>query len=58
MEREPLSTKKTNPVELSRQDALRLVAEAMDKVRFGEIIVKMQGGKPVFVDVQYRERVG
>ncbi len=45
-------------VELSRTEALRLVAEAMKLVRFGEIVVKMQNGKPVFVDALSRERVG
>lgn len=49
---------KSANTELSKAEALRKVAEAMEIVRFGEIIVKMQGGKPVFVDVLMRERVG
>lgn len=43
---------------LSKQIALERVARAMDEVEYGEIIVKMQAGKPVWVDKYERERVG
>ncbi|MEW6047104.1 MAG: hypothetical protein AB1609_11575 [Bacillota bacterium] len=43
---------------LSKQRALELVARALDEVEYGEIIVKMQGGKPVWVDKYDRQRVG
>lgn len=38
--------------------ALLSVAQAMTSVQYGEITVKMQGGKPVWVDSVKRERVG
>ena len=41
-----------------KQEALRKVSEAMDIVRYGEIVVKMENGKPVWVDALMRERVG
>lgn len=47
-----------NRVELSRKEALRRVELAMSEVVNGEIIVKMQGGKPIWVDKFERERVG
>lgn len=47
-----------NVTELSAKDALAKVAKAMKEVEFGEIIIKMQGGKPIWVDKYERERVG
>ena len=44
--------------EISKRDALERVARAMEQVQYGEIIIKMQGGKPVWVDKYERERVG
>lgn len=38
--------------------ALLSVAQAMTSVQYGEITVKMQGGKPIWVDKIERERVG
>lgn len=38
--------------------ALLAVAVALTEVAYGEVIVKMQGGKPVWVDKIERERVG
>ena len=43
---------------MSKEQALRLVAKALDQVEYGEIIVKMQGGKPVWVDKYERARLG
>ena len=44
--------------EMSHEEVLRLVAQALQEVQYGEIIVKMQAGKPVWVDCYKRERVG
>lgn len=38
--------------------ALLAVAVALTEVTYGEVIVKMQGGKPVWVDKIERERLG
>lgn len=48
----------TFKVDISRKEELRRVERAMDQVVNGEIIVKMQGGKPIWVDKYERERVG
>lgn len=45
-------------IDISRKEALRRVERAMDQVVNGEIIIKMQGGKPIWVDKYERERVG
>lgn len=37
---------------------LEAVKKALDEVKYGEIIIKMQDGKPVWVDKYERERVG
>lgn len=49
---------RSGDIGLSKQIALDHVARAMDEVEYGEIIVKMQAGKPVWVDKYERERVG
>jgi hypothetical protein len=36
---------------------LEAVKKALDIVKYGEIIIKMQDGKPVWVDKYERERV-
>lgn len=43
---------------LSKEEALKLVAQALDQVEYGEVTIKIQGGKPVWVDKYERERVG
>ena len=43
---------------LSISEALRRVEEALKSIRYGEIIIKVQNGKPVWVDKYERERVG
>jgi len=48
----------TKEKELSREEALRRVARALEEVEYGEIIVKVQAGKPLWVDKHERERVG
>ena len=50
--------KNSQNVEMSKQEAVRRVLKAMEVCAWGDIIIKMQNGKPVFVDVVYRERVG
>lgn len=44
--------------ELSVREALKLVEEALESIKYGEIIIKVQNGKPIFVDKYERERVG
>lgn len=43
---------------LSKNDVLERVSRALDQIQFGEIVIKIQGGKPVWVDKYERERVG
>ena len=48
----------TQSVQISKQEALRRVAHALDTIRYGEIVIKIQGGKPIFVERRDQERVG
>lgn len=43
---------------ISHEEALRRVAEALKTLRFGEITVKVEQGKTIWVDVHERYRVG
>jgi len=43
--------------ELSREEALRRVTRALEEVEYGEIIVKVQAGKVMWVDRYERQRV-
>ena len=43
---------------LSKNDVLERVSKALDQIRYGEIVIKVQGGKPIWVDKYERERVG
>lgn len=49
---------KGNTGEMPKAEALKRVALALDQIQYGEIIIKIQGGKPVWVDKYERERVG
>lgn len=40
------------------EEALEAVKKALEEVKYGEIIIKMQDGNPVWVDKYERERVG
>ena len=40
------------------EEVLQKVAKALDGLDFGEVVIKVQGGKVVFVDRYERERVG
>jgi hypothetical protein len=44
--------------ETSIKEALRKVEQALGSIRYGEIIIKVQNGNPVYVDKYERERVG
>lgn len=39
-------------------EVLQKVAKALEGLEFGEVVVKVQGGKVIFVDRYERERVG
>lgn len=39
-------------------EAVKKVEEALKTIKYGEIIIKVQNGKPIFVDKYERERVG
>lgn len=43
---------------ISKKEVLERVSRALDQIQFGEIVIKVQGGKPVWVDKYERERVG
>lgn len=43
---------------MSISEALKKVEEALKTIKYGEIIIKVQNGKPIFVDKYERERVG
>jgi len=49
---------KTKAARDAREEAIRKVREALEQMRYGEIIIKVQNGKPIFVDKQERVRVG
>ena len=44
--------------ESSIEEALRRVRAALEGMRYGEVVVKVQAGKVVWVDRYERERVG
>ena len=43
---------------MSISETLKKVEEALKSIKYGEIIIKVQNGKPIFVDKYERERVG
>lgn len=43
---------------MSISETLKKVEEALKFIKYGEIIIKVQNGKPIFVDKYERERVG
>ncbi len=45
-------------IAISIAAALEKVRQALLEMKYGEVIVKVQGGKPVWVDRIDRERVG
>lgn len=40
------------------EEALPKVRRALESIEYGEVIIKVQGGKPIWVDKYERERVG
>lgn len=40
------------------EEILQKVAKALEGLEYGEVVIKVQGGKVVFVDRYERERVG
>ena len=42
---------------LTRQTTLAKITEALDRVRYGEIIIKVVDGKPEWVEVHEKTRV-
>lgn len=43
---------------LSVEQTLEAVKKALTQIKYGEIIIKVQNGKPIYVDKYERERVG
>lgn len=43
---------------MSISETLKRVEQALQTMKYGEIIIKVQNGKPIFVDRYERERVG
>ncbi len=43
---------------MSIRETLMKVEEALRTMKYGEVIIKVQNGKPIFVDKYERERVG
>lgn len=39
-------------------EVLQKVAKALEGLEYGEVVIKVQGGKVIFVDRYERERVG
>lgn len=40
------------------EDAVQRVRKALGQIRYGEVIIKVEAGKPIWVDKFERERVG
>jgi hypothetical protein len=49
---------KTQAVTLSIEDAVSRVRKALAEIGYGEVVVKVEAGKPIWVDKHERERVG
>lgn len=43
---------------MSISETLKRVEDALRTMKYGEVIIKVQNGKPIFVDKYERERVG
>lgn len=44
--------------ELNIEEALKRVRKGLEQIKYGEIIVKVENGKVIYVDKYERERVG
>lgn len=49
---------KNRAIQMSKQEAIKRVEAALDTMRYGEIIIKVQDGRPLYVDKYERERIG
>ena len=49
--------KKVIPVTMSIEEALVKVRKGLEQIKYGEIIIKVENGKPIWVDRYERERV-
>ncbi len=50
--------KKVIPLEISIDQALQKVRKGLEQIKYGEIVIKVENGKPIWVDKHERERVG
>ena len=44
--------------DIDRRKLFAQLCEALDKVRYGEIIVKVENGKVIWIETRERQRVG
>lgn len=51
-------TPKDEAATLSIEAALASVRKALSEIRYGEVTIKVEGGKVIWVDKHERERVG
>jgi hypothetical protein len=49
---------KTVSFEMSIEEALKRVRKGLENIKYGEITVKVENGKAIYVDKHERERVG
>lgn len=45
------------PEPISRESALQKVAEALERLQYGEIVIKVVNGRPEWVEVHEKTRV-
>ncbi len=50
--------KKVIPISLSIEETLQRVRKGLEQIKYGEIVIKVENGKPIWVDKHERERVG
>ncbi len=50
--------KKVIPVTMSIDETMMKVRKGLEQIRYGEIVIKVENGKPIWVDKHERERVG
>jgi len=43
--------------QMSKQEALKRVAHALDTIRYGEIVIRVHDGRVMYVDKMERERI-
>lgn len=53
-----LDREKQKNKELSIDQAVERVRKALQQIQYGEITIKVEAGKPIWVDKHERERVG